>query len=294
MRPQTIDLFRKEQDMNAPDFEVYNYSDSVAPKVFPHRHTFYEIYYLLSNEVDYVIGNQEYHMRRGDFLLLPPGLLHYPSDMHIRPGKNYSRFVLWCSLDFFDTFVRIDPSINRMWEVVVGNGSYHLRPTPGASSLLHDHFLRLLNEQKQQDFASKAMTYSILMEIFVLINRITQEMKNLERHAPSENLFSNIISYVHTHLSEELSLGVLSENFFVSKGYISRLFREYMGIPVHQYILSLRLEGCRKAIQSGAPIMEAVDMYGFHDYSSFYRAFKSAFLVSPKEYQNSCAVPEQA
>lgn len=284
---QTIDLFRKEQYMDHPDFEIYNYSDAVAPKVLPHRHNFYEIYYLLSDQVDYAIGNHEYPMKKGDILLLPPGLLHYPSDMHISPGNNYARIVLWCNIDFFETFAHVDPSINHMWDVVVNNGSYHIRPTPGASSHLYDHFLRLLDEQKREAFASKGMTYSILMEIFVLINRIVREKKNLGKHRPLENLFSNIISYIHAHLTEELSLTILAQQFFVSKGYISRIFKDYMGIPVHQYILSLRLEGCRQAIQSGAPITTAAELYGFHDYSSFYRAFRSAFHVSPKEYQDS-------
>lgn len=288
---QTIDLFRKEQTMNSPDFEIFNYSDSVAPKVLPHRHNFFEIYYLLSDELDYVIGNQEYHLKRGDFLLLPPGLLHYPSDMHIRPGKNYSRIVLWCNIDFFENFLKLDSDINYMWDTVIQKSSYHIRPTPGASSRLYDYFLQLLNEQKQQDFASRAMSCSVLMESFVLMNRIIHETKDFQKHAPSANTFSNIISYVHTHLSEELSLTILSEHFYISKGYISRLFREYMGIPVHQYILSLRLEGSRKAIQSGAPILTAAEMYGFRDYSSFYRAFKGAFLISPREYQEkeACA-----
>lgn len=288
---QTIDLFHKKQYMDHSDFEIYNYSDAVAPKVFPHRHNFYEIYYLVSEQLDYVIGNHEYHMKKGDLLLLPPGLLHYPSDMHITPGNNYARIVLWCNIDFFETFARIDTSVNHMWDVVVDNHTYHIRPTVGASSHLYDHFLRLLDEQKREAFASKGMTYSILMEIFVLINRIVYETKNLENHRPLEHLFSNIISYIHAHLSEELSLSVLAEHFYVSKGYISRIFKDYMGIPVHQYILSLRLEGCRTAIQSGAPITTAAELYGFHDYSSFYRAFKSAFHVSPKAYQNALKPP---
>lgn len=284
---QTIDLFHKKQYMDHSDFEIYNYSDSTAPKVFPHRHNFYEIYYLVSDRLDYVIGNHEYHMQKGDLLLLPPGLLHYPSDMHISPGNNYARIVLWCDIDFFETFARVDASVNHMWDVVVNNHSYHIRPTPGASSHLYDNFLQLLNEQKREAFASKGMTYSMLMEIFVLINRIVYETKNLENHKPLEHLFSNIISYIHAHLSEELSLSILADHFYVSKGYISRIFKDYMGIPVHQYILSLRLEGCRTAIQSGAPIATAAELYGFHDYSSFYRAFKSAFHVSPKEYQRT-------
>lgn len=273
--------------MESPDYEIYNYSDAETPKVFPHKHDFYEIYYLLSDNVKYVIGNQEYTPKKGDFILVPPGLLHYPSEMHITPGNNYSRIVLWCNIDFFESFVNADPAINHMWDAVIENNSYHIHPTTGASTRLYDLFLSLLEEQKHPAYASKAMAFSLLMGIFVRINRIIYETKNFEKHAPSDNMFANIISYIHTHLTEELTLSSLAQNFFVSGGYISRLFREYMGITVHQYIMSLRLEGCRKAIQSGCSIITAAEMYGFHDYSSFYRAFKSAFLISPREYQNS-------
>lgn len=284
---QAIDLFQKNQYMEAPDFEIYNYSDTSAPKVFPHKHTFYEIYYLLSDNVSYIIGNQEYRPQKGDFILVPPGLLHYPSEVHITPDQNYSRIVLWCNIDFFERFIATDPAINHMWDVVIENNSYHIHPTAGASAHLYDQFLRLLNEAKHPSYASKAMTYALLMEIFVQINRIIYEIKHFEKHSLPENTFSNIINYIHTHLSDELTLSTLSKKFFVSSGYISRIFREYMGITAHQYIMSLRLEGCRKAIQAGTPITTAVEMYGFHDYSSFYRAFKGTFEVSPREYQNS-------
>lgn len=273
--------------MEASDYEIYNYSDTVAPKVIPHKHSFYEIYYLLCDNVTYVIGNQEYHPKKGDFILVPPGLLHYPSEVHITPVKNYSRIVLWCNIDFFEQFVKIDPSLNHMWDAVVENNSYHLHPSSGISARIYDQMLLLLSEQKHPGFASGAMEFSLLMEIFVRINRIIYETKHFEKHVPAANMFSNIINYIHTHLAEELTLTTLSLHFFVSKGYISRIFKEYMGISVHQYIMSLRLEGCRKAIQAGTPIMMAVEMYGFHDYSSFYRAFKSAFLISPKECQNA-------
>lgn len=174
-----------------------------------------------------------------------------------------------------------------MWDVVIENNSYHIHPTAGETARLYDDFLLLLSEQKHPGLSSQAMAFALLMELFVRINRIICETKIFEKHVTSANMFSNIISYIHTHLADELTLETLSRNFFVSKGYISRIFREHMGITVHQYIMSLRLEGCRKAIQSGTPIMMAVEMYGFHDYSNFYRAFKNTFQISPREFQNA-------
>lgn len=283
---RTFNLFRSNQYMENEKYELYLYSDSEPLKVFPHMHNFYEIYYLLSDQVDYVISNQVYHLKKGDFVILPPGLMHYPSNLDISPDKTYARIVLWCSISCFEEFVKLDPSLNHMWEAVNLNSSYHIRPSVGASQLLHTALLRLLDEQEHTGFATDAMTHSLLLQIFICINRIIFNMDNFQQHTPVVHLFNNVVYYIHTHLTEELSLELLSREFFVSKGYISRLFREYMGISVHQYILSLRLEGSRNAIQNGIPIAKAAETFGFHDYSSFFRCFKKTFLLSPKQYQN--------
>lgn len=285
---QTINIFLKRQHMDHSGFEIYNYSDAEIPKVFPHKHEFYEIYYLLCESVDYSVGNQIYHLKKGDFLLLPPGQLHYPSRINLGKSENYARIVLWLQIDFFETFVHIDRELNQMWNTVIENNVFQFHPSAGNSAHLLDLLLRLLNERSQKEPASTAMAYSILLEIFVLIDRSIHHTARFEQHTPGSRMFDNIIYYIHAHITEDLSLETLSGHFFVSKGYISRLFREYMGIPVHQYILSLRLEGCQKAIQSGTSITDAADLYGFCDYSNFYRAFKAAFQISPRQYQKAC------
>ena len=46
-----------------------------------------------------------------------------------------------------------------------------------------------------------------------------------------------------------------------------------------------RLSACRDAIRNGTKITEAYLMYGFKDYSGFYRAFKKEYGMSPREWQ---------
>lgn len=288
---RNINLFHSKQYMENSKYELYLYSDSEPLKIFPHIHDFYEIYYLLSDQVEYVVNNQVYQLKKGDFVILPPGLMHYPSNLSIHPGKTYDRIVLWCSIPCFEEFVKLDSCLNHMWEAVNVNSSYHIRPSVGSSQLLRTAFFRLLDEQENAGFATEAMTHSLLMQIFICINRIIFKRDNFQKHTPVVHLFNNIVYYIHTHLTEELSLETLSREFYVSKGYISRLFREYMGISVHQYILSLRLECSKNAIESGVPIAKAAETFGFQDYSSFFRSFKKAFLLSPKQYQDQINTP---
>ena len=47
-----------------------------------------------------------------------------------------------------------------------------------------------------------------------------------------------------------------------------------------------RLAACQDAILSNISISKAYVMFGFKDYSNFYRAFKKEFGISPKEYKD--------
>lgn len=101
----------------------------------------------------------------------------------------------------------------------------------------------------------------------------------------SNALYLNICDYINNHLEEDLSLEHLASFFYVSKYHISHVFKEHMGLSLHQYIIKKRLQACKNGILSGAALTSLYQQYGFHDYSSFYRAFKKEFGQSPREFR---------
>ena len=48
---------------------------------------------------------------------------------------------------------------------------------------------------------------------------------------------------------------------------------------------SLRMQASREAILGGENISQVYERFGFRDYSSFYRAFRREYGMSPKEYR---------
>ena len=50
-------------------------------------------------------------------------------------------------------------------------------------------------------------------------------------------------------------------------------------------ILKKRMQASREAILGGENISQVYERFGFRDYSSFYRAFRREYGMSPKEYR---------
>ena len=92
---------------------------------------------------------------------------------------------------------------------------------------------------------------------------------------------TRIVRYLNDHLTEELTLDGIAEHFYLSRSQLCRVFREGTGSGVMEYIRIKRLMAAREQIASGIPAGRAAIACGFSDYSSFYRAYKDRFGVSP-------------
>ena len=99
----------------------------------------------------------------------------------------------------------------------------------------------------------------------------------------STDFIQKIIAYINEHLAEELSLDLLSKQFYLSKPQLSRRFKEVTGSSVWEFITIKRLSKAYQLLRVGEPAMQVSEQCGFQNYSVFYRAYRARYGRSPRQ-----------
>lgn len=95
-----------------------------------------------------------------------------------------------------------------------------------------------------------------------------------------------ILEYVHAHYGQELSNQVLGQMFGYHPNYISQLIQEHTGMPLHRYLLNLRITHAVQLLEStDIPIAEIAARVGFKNPSYFSQYFKKQTGYPPRAFR---------
>ena len=277
--------FNTRQYMVSSDFEVFYYSDRNFDTLPPHAHDYYECYLFIEGDITMEIfsgkdKSEKVKMYPGDLMIMPPGIKHHA--IMDDPSKSYQRLVFWISRDCCNSLLKESVDYMYLMQKAEAFHQYIYHLAPAQFHLVESKFFRLLEEISSERYGSAAARHLCLCDLILTINR--EEHKT--GGSDELSLFQNILSYVESNLQEPLSLDDISGKFFVNKYYVAHLFKDTLGISLHQYIIKKRLDACRSAIVGGEGISAAYEKFGFRDYSSFFKAFRKEYGMSPREYQN--------
>lgn len=283
MRKKLQTAFQTRQYMVSKDFEIYYYHDPHFVGVNSHTHDYYEFYFFLEGDVAMHIDGKVCPLKPGDLLLIPPHVPHRA--IGCDQNQPYRRFVFWVTDEYFRRLVEESADYGYVMTQALKKKRFHYHYDILTFNTLQSCISRLLEEVHSDRFGKDTKISLCVNNLLFQINRSVYEMDHPDTPAEEQHLYERLIQYIEDHLDENLTLDHLANQFFVSKYHISHVFKENLGVSVHQYITKKRLAMCRDLILNNTDISKAYLMYGFKDYSSFFRAFKKEYGSSPKEYK---------
>ena len=246
-----------------------------------HSHNFMELLYCVNTcGAEYLVGTERYRLQKGDIIMVPPGISHRPL-LPEHMAESYQRDVLWVSTEFLDTMRQQFPDdpISPL------SGSMLLRTAGTKWEFLGELFRNGIRESEERNAAWHSMVISNTIQILVQIRRALLDHSTRLLTAEEPELLDRVLSYIEENLPSRITLADTAKRFYVSESTISHTFKEKMGTSFYRCITQRRLISAKTMILEGQSMDEIAANVGFGDYSSFYRAFKQEFGISPRQFR---------
>ncbi|MDJ0622602.1 MAG: AraC family transcriptional regulator [Desulfocapsaceae bacterium] len=95
------------------------------------------------------------------------------------------------------------------------------------------------------------------------------------------------VTFIHDMATQQVTLADISAAAGLSRYHFLRLFQASKGMTPHSYLLQCRLQRAKESLRQGVPIADTAFATCFADQSHFTKRFKSAFGITPAQYQKA-------
>ena len=118
-------------------------------------------------------------------------------------------------------------------------------------------------------------------------------LKTLRLFTPQHTRFISkdcrvIVDYLNEHYREEINLDTLAKQIFLSKHYLSHIFKAEMGISPIKYLTLKRIEESKRLLkETHYSITKIAELVGYPNAIYFGQFFKKVVELSPSEYRQS-------
>lgn len=261
------------------NFRLFHLDTSIQEDMDFHYHEFHKLVFFRSGAGRYLVEGRSYVLRPNDIILVQRGAIH---KAQISPEETYERVILYISPAFLERLSTEDSRLDYCFSAAAREKSFVLRPDYSRRERMNQILTNLEHTTRGEGYGQDLLAQALLMQLLVELARgVGAEHYQYAVAENSGEKVTEILEYLHDHLTEPISIDSLAEHFYLSKYYMMRLFRARTGFTIHAYLTDQRLHLAQELIRQGAIATEACYRCGYGDYSAFSRAYKKRFGESP-------------
>lgn len=107
-------------------------------------------------------------------------------------------------------------------------------------------------------------------------------------HEKRTKIANYVMNYIYKFIDTDINIDELSAELNISKFHLHRIFKDEFGKNIYESIKSIRLQKASNLLITNkySTITQIANMCGYSSQTSFLRAFKERFSMTPKEWKS--------
>lgn len=250
-----------------------------------HFHDTYELYYLLEGQRYYFIDKETYLVKKGDVILVKPNQIHKTSQA---ANSCHNRILLQITGEMLDPFLKKN-GVATLAELYAAGNSIIAIPENDRKKI-EIPMLQIIEELTKKKKNYQLMVRLRLMELLIQLSRYRPAaafyQENQKVQSIKHQKVNEVADYLLNHPETSETLEGLAKRFYISKSYLSRIFKEVTSFTVNEYINVNRIKKAQNLlIHSDYSVTEISEMLGFESITYFERVFRKYADDAPLKYR---------
>lgn len=276
--------------MNRPILEpIYAYYQESQNSSFilEHHHSQYELILVAEGRVRFRVEQTKYELDAGDLILISALEKHSISILSF----PYRRYVLAVSTDFCSMHIQ-EPLLLSILSHRPEGFCHKIHLDASLYPQAEQHFKLLSTEASMKEQLWQQRSLLLLNDLLILLFRSFQSYFLQKKDPSILHLVIQVQKYIGLHYSEPMTLDSVASFFYISKYYLSRVFKEVTGYGYKEYVLLYRLNQAKKMLEStNIPVLEISGLVGFKNVNHFIRVFRIHENTTPLQYRKAFILP---
>jgi len=251
-----------------------------------HWHEDTELLLILSGACEMRIGHDHILLAEDDLFIINKNEIHFTRS--IVPFEKTQILVLQFDLAYYNRF-------NSDLESYTFSFQNHMDKD---SSVRIRHLLvKMMYSILEQESMFQLQVEIYMLELLMLLTtNFAASSDESEKSHTSDLRQLEILKYMNAHyMDADLSLNQIADAFFMNPQYLSRYFKNKVGIPLKKFLDNMRLNKSLTALQlTDERILDIALKYGFPDAKAYYRVFKEVIGTTPQEYRKKHKIDRES
>lgn len=259
-----------------------------------HWHDEIQFSLVTKGEVEFWVNQRAYRLKAGQGLFINSGYLHMsrpvsqPDSTYICIDADVKLLSFFPGSAVEQNYIKPYLKLNSFSEVIMdGEAEWHKD-------------IRAKIVEVYELYTQKAFGYEL--DICMLLAAMWRTLISKQKNRPEINTndyvdqqrVKSIMSYIHEHYMEKITLQELADIVHISKGECCRFFKRIAKCTVFDYIKNYRINKSIELLQmTELTISQIADSVGFGSTSYYIESFKKRVSYTPREYRMSMSLPQR-